>query len=71
MRSLEEALKEYFGKLRRLRGDRHVASDAGDEIMVGALIDRVLHHSQPVNMRGSSYRMREHAEIYRTLQSDV
>jgi hypothetical protein len=38
---------------------------------VAALIDRVLHHCHLVNIRGNSYRMREHTELYRTLQSDV
>ena len=43
----------------------------GDEVMAAALIDRVLHHCHLVNVRGNSYRMREHTELYRTLQSDV
>ena len=30
----------------------------GDEIMAAALIDRLLHHSHIVNIRGDSYRMR-------------
>ena len=32
----------------------------GDEIMAAALIDRLLHHCPIVNIRGNSYRMREH-----------
>jgi DNA replication protein DnaC len=43
----------------------------GDEVMAAALIDRVLHHCHLVNIRGNSYRMREHTELYRALQSDV
>jgi DNA replication protein DnaC len=43
----------------------------GDEVMAAALIDRVLHHCHLVNVRGNSYRMREHTELYRTPQSDV
>jgi hypothetical protein len=39
--------------------------------MAAALVDRVLHHCHLVNIRGNSYRMREHTESYRTLQSDV
>ena len=39
--------------------------------MAAALIDRILHHCHLVNIRGNSYRMREHIELYRTLQSDV
>ncbi len=43
----------------------------GDEVMAAALIDRVVHHCHLVNIRGKSYRMREHTELYRALQSDV
>lgn len=43
----------------------------GDEVMAAALIDRVLHHCHLVNIRGNSYRMRKHTELYRALQSDV
>ena len=32
----------------------------GDDIMAAALIDRVLHHCHLVNIRGNSYRMRQH-----------
>jgi hypothetical protein len=39
--------------------------------MAAALIDRVLHHCHLVNIRGNSYRMREHTDLYRALQSDV
>jgi DNA replication protein DnaC len=43
----------------------------GDEVMAAALIDRVLHHCHLVNIRGNSYRMREHMDLYRRLRSDV
>jgi DNA replication protein DnaC len=44
----------------------------GDDVMAAALIDRVLHHCHLVNIRGNSYRMREHTELHRALlQSDV
>src|SRR6201990_1963107 len=43
----------------------------GDDVMAAALIDRVLHHCHLVNIRGNSYRMREHSELLRALQSDV
>lgn len=43
----------------------------GDDVMAAALIDRVLHHCHLVNIRGNSYRMREHTELYRALQSDI
>ena len=35
----------------------------GDEIMAAALIDRLLHHCHIVNIRGNSYRMREHQHL--------
>ena len=35
----------------------------GDEIMAVALIDRLLHHCHIVNIRGNSYRMREHQHL--------
>jgi DNA replication protein DnaC len=43
----------------------------GDDVMAAALIDRVLHHCHLVNIRGNSYRMREHTELHRTLRSDM
>lgn len=39
----------------------------GDEVMAGALIDRLVHHCHIVNIRGNSYRMRQHAELYAVL----
>ena len=38
----------------------------GDDVMAAALIDRLLHHCQVVNIRGNSYRLREHREWPRT-----
>ncbi len=35
----------------------------GDEVMAAALIDRLVHHSHLVNIRGNSYRMRRHTEL--------
>ena len=43
----------------------------GDEVMAAALIDRILHHCHIVNIRGNSYRMREHQELARTLYRDA
>ena len=37
----------------------------GDEVMAAALIDRLLHHCHIVNIRGNSYRMREHQDWLR------
>ena len=42
----------------------------GDEVMAAALIDRVLHHCHLVNIKGNSYRMREHAELSRELNRE-
>ena len=39
----------------------------GDEVMATALIDRLLHHCHIVNIRGNSYRMRRHSELWRSL----
>ena len=41
----------------------------GDEVMAAALIDRVLHHCHIVNIRGNSYRMRQHTELWKALHS--
>ena len=38
----------------------------GDEVMAAALIDRLLHHCHIVNIRGNSYRMREHQDLLRS-----
>jgi DNA replication protein DnaC len=42
----------------------------GDDVMAAALIDRVLHHCHLVNIRGNSYRMREHTELYSALRTE-
>jgi DNA replication protein DnaC len=44
----------------------------GDDIMASALIDRLVHHCHIVNIRGNSYRMRQHRELQRLLaQNDA
>ena len=35
----------------------------GDEVMAAALVDRLLHHCHIVNIRGNSYRMKNHADL--------
>ena len=35
----------------------------GDEVMAAALIDRLVHHCHIVNIRGNSYRMKEHQNL--------
>ncbi len=37
----------------------------GDDVMASALIDRLVHHCHIVNIRGNSYRMRQHGELPR------
>jgi DNA replication protein DnaC len=39
----------------------------GDEVMAAALIDRLLHHCHIVNIRGNSFRMRQHADLSEAL----
>jgi len=39
----------------------------GDDVMASALIDRLAHHCHIVNIRGNSYRMRQHRELQRLL----
>jgi DNA replication protein DnaC len=39
----------------------------GDEVMAAALIDRLLHHCHIVNIRGNSYRMRAHSDVWKQL----
>ncbi len=41
----------------------------GDEVMVAALLDRLLHCCHIVNIRGNSYRMRQHTDLARVLHS--
>ena len=38
----------------------------GDEVMAAALIDRLVHHCHIVNIRGNSYRMRDHQNLMRS-----
>jgi DNA replication protein DnaC len=40
----------------------------GDDVMAGALIDRLVHHCHIVNIRGNSYRMRHHVELSTALR---
>jgi hypothetical protein len=42
----------------------------GDDIMAAALIDRLVHHCHIVTIRGNSYRMRQHTELWQALHSN-
>jgi len=37
--------------------------------MAAALIDRLVHHCHLVTIRGNSYRMRQHTELWQALQT--
>jgi hypothetical protein len=39
----------------------------GDEVMAAALIDRILYHCHIVNIRGNSFRMRQHSTLWKQL----
>lgn len=41
----------------------------GDDVMAAALIDRLVHHCHIVTIRGNSYRMRQHTELWQALHS--
>ena len=41
----------------------------GDDVMAAALIDRLVHHCHIVNIRGNSYRLRQHTELARLLHT--
>jgi DNA replication protein DnaC len=45
------------------KGFEEWGSIFGDDVMAAALIDRMLHHCHIVNIRGNSYRMREHRDL--------
>jgi DNA replication protein DnaC len=41
----------------------------GDDVMAAALIDRLVHHCHLVTIRGNSYRMRQHTDVWHALQA--
>src|SRR3712207_2420552 len=41
----------------------------GDDVMAAALIDRLVHHCHLVTIRGNSYRMRQHTELWQALHT--
>jgi DNA replication protein DnaC len=49
------------------KGFEEWGSIFGDDVMAAALIDRLLHHCHIVNIRGNSYRMRQHRELWEAL----
>ena len=51
------------------KGFEEWGENFGDEVMAAALIDRLAHHCHIVNIRGNSYRLRQHTELARRLQA--
>jgi hypothetical protein len=45
------------------RGSGEWGDIFGDQVVATALLDRLLHHAQVVQIEGSSYRLREHAAL--------
>jgi DNA replication protein DnaC len=43
----------------------------GDDVMAAALVDRLVHHCHIVNIRGNSYRLRQHADLARRLHGSA
>ena len=41
----------------------------GGEVMAAALIDRLVHHCHIVTIRGNSYRMRQHTDLWHALHT--
>jgi DNA replication protein DnaC len=41
----------------------------GDDVMAAALIDRLVHHCHIVTIRGNSYRMRQHTDLWQALHT--
>ena len=47
------------------KGFEEWGSVFGDDVMVAALVDRLLHHCHVISIRGNSYRMRSHSHLFR------
>jgi len=50
------------------KGSEEWGEILGDEGMAAARIDRLMHHCHVVNIRGNSYRMREHTDLWQSIQ---
>ena len=46
-----------------------VMKESVREVMAAALIDRLVHHCHLVSIRGNSYRMRQHTELWHALHA--
>jgi DNA replication protein DnaC len=51
------------------KGFEEWAEIFGDDVMAAALIDRLVHHCHIVTIRGNSYRMRQHTDLWHALHT--
>ena len=51
------------------KGFEELGDVFGDEVMAAALIDRLVHHCHIVTIRGNSYRMRQHTDLWHALHT--
>ena len=56
-------------KLTSNKGFEEWGEILGDDVMAAALIDRLVHHCHIVTIRGNSYRMRQHTELWQALHT--
>ena len=64
----ESPLRARLHRMTSNKGFEEWGEVLGDEVMAAALIDRILHHCHIVNIRGNSYRMRQHTELWQALR---
>ena len=69
-----KAMREIAKDFKLEIGDRHGEARPRRSIsyavavMAAALIDRLMHHCHVVNIRGNSYRMRDHSDLWQAIQ---
>jgi DNA replication protein DnaC len=52
------------------KGFEHWGEIFDDDVMAATLIDRLVHHCHLVTIRGNSYRMRQHTELWQALHAN-
>ena len=57
-RSWRTATSGHRRSSRRTRSTREWGEVLGDPVLASAVLDRILHHSTTVNIKGESYRLR-------------
>ena len=50
------------------KGFEYWGAILGDEVMAAALIHRLMHHGHVVNIRGNSYCMCDHSDLWQAIQ---